>query len=74
MKISTINDLKPFEQLHPHCRRCDKTDNALEIDKVKKRFGEGVPIELVSKYFVCTECGKKDEIVLKLVSNESSSR
>ena len=70
MKITTINDLKPSEKLLPHCVRCDKTGEYLDMDKIKKRFGEGVPIELVSKYIVCPECGKKDEIVLQLTSNE----
>ena len=70
MKLTTINDLKPSEQLRPHCVRCDKIGDALDMDKIKKRFGEGAPIELVSKYIVCKECGKKDEVVLRLTSNE----
>ncbi len=69
-KLTTFDDLRPHEKIQPYCMRCDKTDEELDTDKISEQFGEGVPIELVKKYIVCKQCGKKDKVVLRIVTNK----
>ena len=68
--ITTFNDLDLLEQLHPYCLRCGHTGDALDKGKVKEQLGENVSIELLKKYLVCKVCHKKDEIILRVISNE----
>ena len=71
--ITTINDLDLLEQLYPYCLRCEHTGDALDKEKIKGQLGDNVSIESLKKYLVCKVCYKKDEIILRVVSNELMS-
>lgn len=69
--INSFNDLDLTERLYPHCMHCNHTGDALDADKFKKRFGKDVPLELIKILLVCKLCGKSDEIILRVISNEA---
>ena len=69
-QIKTICDLNPLENLYPYCLRCERTGESLDRDKLIQRFGDSAPLELVKGFVVCGKCGKKDQIILSIISNE----
>ncbi len=70
-KIKTFSDLDTTEHLYPHCIRCHKTGDALDVNKLTANLGRDVPLTVIKKLLVCKHCGQNDKIIFRLKSNQT---
>jgi len=70
-RINYFSNLDLLENIHPHCMRCDKTGIALDEESLEKQYGKDMPLKVIKKLLVCKSCGKNDEIILRVISNEA---
>ena len=70
-RINYFSDLDLLENLYPHCMRCGKTGAALDTESLEKQYGKNIPLKVIKKLLVCMQCGKNDEIILHVISNEA---
>lgn len=71
-RINYFGDLDLLEKLYPHCMSCGKTGVALDEEKLAKQYGKDIPLKVIKKLLVCKNCGKNDEIILRVISNEAT--
>ena len=70
-KILYFDDLDLLERLYPYCMKCGKTGSVLDIEALKRQYGEQMPLKVIKKLLVCDFCGKNDEIILRVIANEA---
>ncbi len=70
-KVLYFDDLDLLESIYPHCMQCGDTGDVLDLDLLKEKYGKEMPLKVIKKLLVCQNCGKNDEIILRVISNEA---